>query len=229
MEKSIYNQKGQLLAVDCIIFGYEDEQLKILLFKRWIEPCKGQWSLLGGWVDATESVSEANRRVLQTITGLEDIFMEMVDVFSEVNRDLGGRVVSIAYYAILAIDELNKKIIKEHDGQWFSLKDAPKLIFDHDLMVEKALEKLRLKANAHLIGEKLLPEYFTILQLRKAYNAIFQCEFDPGNFRKKILSLNVLEQMDRKDTSESRRGAYYYRIKPINELPNNGSIFKLEI
>jgi ADP-ribose pyrophosphatase YjhB (NUDIX family) len=224
----MYNQKGQLLAVDCIIFGYEDEQLKLLLFKRWIEPCKGQWSLLGGWVNSNESVSEANRRVLRTITGLEDIFMEMVDVFSEVNRDSGGRVVSIAFYALMAISEQSKKIIKEHDAQWFSLNESPSLIFDHDLMVEKALEKLRLKANADLIGEKLLPELFTILQLRKVYNAIYQYEFDPGNFRKKILSLNVLEQMNSKDTTESRRGAYYYRFKPKNELPNNGSIFKLE-
>lgn len=224
----MYQHEGQLISVDCIIFGYEEEKLKILLFKRWIDPCKGEWSLLGGWVNTNESVSEANRRVLRTITGLEDIFMEMVDVYSEVNRDLGGRVISIAYYALMPITDEHNRIIKEHDGQWFALDEKPKLIFDHDQMVEKALEKLRLKANAHLVGEKLLPELFTILQLRKVYNAIYQCEFDPGNFRKKILSLKVLEQMDIKDTSESKKGAFYYRFKPKKALSSSSNIFKVD-
>lgn len=223
-----YQQPGQLVSVDCIIFGYKEEKLKILLFKRWIPPSQGEWSLLGGWVYENESVDEANRRVLNTITGLEDIFMEMVDIFSDVNRDPGGRVISIAYYALLPITEEINKVIKDNDGEWFAIDEAPRLIFDHDLMVEKALEKLRIKANTQLIGEKLLPDLFTILQLRKVYNAIYQCEFDPGNFRKKILSLKVLEQLNIKDTKESKRGAYYYRFKPDKELSDTGNIFKVD-
>lgn len=226
--KTIYKQQGQLVSVDCIIFGYEDEKLKILLFKRWIEPSAGEWSVLGGWVHDNESVSEANRRVLQTITGLKDIFVEMVDVFSDVNRDPGGRVISIVYYALMPVTEEHNKVIEEHDGQWFTIDEIPSLIFDHHEMVEKALEKLRQKANTMLIGEKLLPEQFTILQLRKVYNAIYQREFDPGNFRKKILSLKVLEQLNLKDTTESKRGAYLYRFKQKNELSDNGNIFKVE-
>ncbi|MCF8363548.1 MAG: NUDIX domain-containing protein [Prolixibacteraceae bacterium] len=225
----MYNHTKQLLSVDCIIFGYENDDLKLLLFERWIEPAKGQLSLLGGWVNDDESVNEAARRVLQMITGLKDVFMEQVDIFSDVNRDPGGRVVSIAYYALINIEEQNKKLVQEHGATWVSLHKMPDLIFDHNLMVEKALEKLRFKASYELIGEQLLPEKFTMLQLRKLYNAIYQKEFDPGNFRKKVLSLNVLEQLNIKDTSKSKKGAYYYRFLSQQELlSSNERIFKVQ-
>jgi len=211
--KEMYHQTKQLVSVDCIIFGYEDDEIKLLVFKRWIEPCKGELSLLGGWVNKDESVREAAKRVLKLISGLNDIYLEQVDVFSETDRDTGGRVISIAYYALMKIDEQNRYLIEQHSATWVSLNNKPKLIFDHNEMVEKALEKLRLNATNDLIGEHLLPEKFTLLQLRKLYNAIFQREFDPGNFRKKVLSLKVLEQLTEKDTLESKRGAFYYRFK----------------
>lgn len=224
----MYQHTKQLVSVDCIIFGYENDELKLLVFKRWIEPCKGELSLLGGWVNPDESVADAARRVLKLISGLNDIYMEQVDVFSEVGRDSGGRVISIVYYALMNIDEQNKKLVEQHSAKWVSLNNKPKLIFDHDLMVEKALEKLRMKATYILIGEHLLPKKFTLLQLRKLYNAIFQKEFDPGNFRKKVLSLRLLEQMDEKDTAESKRGAYYYRFKEKDQADFSHQIFRVE-
>jgi ADP-ribose pyrophosphatase YjhB (NUDIX family) len=224
----MYSQAKLLVAVDCIIFGYENDELKLLLFKRWIEPSKGELSLLGGWVNEDESVPDAARRVLNLISGLEDIYMEQVDVFSEVNRDPGGRAISIAFYSMLKIDERSNLQVSNHSATWVSLKEKPHLIFDHDLMVDKALEKLRKKASYDLFGEHLLPEKFTLLQLRKLYSAIFQRDFDPGNFRKKVLSLKVLEQLNEKDTSESKKGAYYYRFKPQNEISNNDRIFRID-
>ncbi|HPR62478.1 MAG TPA: NUDIX hydrolase, partial [Prolixibacteraceae bacterium] len=143
----MYQHIAQLVSVDCIIFGYENDELKLLVFKRWIEPCKGKLSLLGGWVNPDESVTDAARRVLKLISGLNDIYLEQVDVFSEVGRDPGGRVISIAYYALMTIDEQNQKLIEQHSAQWVPYNKKPGLIFDHDTMVEKALEKLRMKAS----------------------------------------------------------------------------------
>lgn len=224
----MYKHITQLVSVDCIIFGYENDELKLLVFKRWIEPCKGQLSLLGGWVNSDESVTDAARRVLKLISGLNDIYLEQVDVFSDIGRDPGGRVISIAYYALMTIDEQNKNLIERNSAQWVSYNIKPCLIFDHDVMVDKALEKLRIKASYNLIGEHFLPEKFTLLQLRKLYNAIFQKEFDPGNFRKKVLSLKLLEQLNEKDTTESKRGAYFYRFKKKDNANFSNQIFKVE-
>lgn len=223
----MYQHTKQLVSVDCIIFGYEEEELRLLVFKRWIEPAKGELSLLGGWVNDDESVTDAARRVLNLISGLQNLYLEQVDVFSEVDRDPGGRVISVAYYALMKIDEENKKLVQEHSATWIALNNLPQLIFDHNLMVTKALDKLRLKASYELIGEHLLPEKFTLLQLRKLYNAIFQKEFDPGNFRKKVLSLKVLEQLNEKDTTESKRGAFYYCFAAKAGDNFNHQIFKI--
>jgi len=218
MVQNIYNQScTHLLAVDCIIFGYLQDELKLLLFKRRIEPAKGQWSLVGGWVQDNESVEDAAYRVLYGITGLKDLFLEQVQVFSEPDRDPGGRVLSVAFYALIRIDKQDEELIKKNSSSWFAISKLPKLIFDHDKMLEKALEKLRKKASIELIGRQLLPEEFTILQLRKLYSAIFQREFDPGNFRKKIMSTGILKRLDTKDKSMSKKGAYYYTYKDRSE------------
>lgn len=218
MTGKFYNQSKQLVSVDCIIFGYENEDLKLLVFNRKIEPAIGGLSLVGGWVNNSESVEDAARNVLKRITGLSDIFMEQVHVFSAVDRDPGGRVISVVFYALIRIDEHDRKLVESFGAQWVPIKNLPELIFDHNAMVEKALEKVRLKGSYELIGKELLPKKFTILQLRNLYNAIFFREFDPGNFRKKVLSLKVLEKLNSKNTTESRKGAYYYKFKQdINE------------
>lgn len=202
-----------LLAVDCIIFGYENNELKLLLFHRKIEPDKGKWSLVGGWVEEYESVEDAATRVLYKITGLKNLFMEQVEVFSNPKRDLGGRVVSVAFYALISIAEHDRQAVEKHGASWIALSKLPSLIFDHRQMLEAALTKLRLKSSYELVGRRLLPEKFTMKQLRNLYNAIFQREFDPGNFRKKVNSLKVLEKLSMKNTTESKKGAYYYRYK----------------
>ena len=207
------------VAVDCVILGYQDEEIKLLLYLRSFEPSKGKWSLLGGFVQNNESADEAAARILKQTTGLEQIYLEQVASFSEPNRDPEARVISLAYYALIRIDLHNEECVRENGAYWIPIRKLPNLIFDHQAMFEKALVKLQQKAGYSLVGLELLPEMFTLIQLRKLYEAIFQHEYDPGNFRKKILSLGALEKLNVKDASESRKGAFYYQaISNIEEI-----------
>jgi ADP-ribose pyrophosphatase YjhB (NUDIX family) len=201
------------VAIDCVILGYQDEEIKLLLYPRSFEPYKGKWSLLGGFVQENESGDEAAARILRQTTGLGQIFLEQVASFSELNRDPEARVISLAYFALIRIDLHDEECVRENGACWVPIRKLPQLIFDHQAMFEKALVKLQQKAGYSLVGLELLPEMFTLIQLRKLYEAIFQREFDPGNFRKKILSLGVLEKLTVKDVSESRKGAFYYKAK----------------
>jgi ADP-ribose pyrophosphatase YjhB (NUDIX family) len=201
------------VSVDCVILGYQDDEIKLLLYPRSFEPFKGMWSLLGGFVQENESGDEAAARILKQTTGLEQIFLEQVASFSALERDPEARVISLAYYALIRIDLHDEQCVRENGALWIPVRQLPNLIFDHKEMFEKALVKLQQKAGYSLVGLELLPEKFTLIQLRKLYEAIFQREFDPGNFRKKILSLGALEKLEEKDASESRKGAFYYKAK----------------
>lgn len=216
-----------LVAVDCVIFGYESGTLKLLLFERQLEPEKGKKSLVGGWVNQNESVEQAAHRVLLKTTGLDDIYQEQVSVYSEPGRDPGGRVISIVFYALIDLNKHDKNLVKKYGAEWHSTDSLPPLIFDHDKMFADALEKLRQKASYDIVGRDLLPEEFTLTQLRNLYDSIFMKTFDPGNFRKKILSLGVLTRLNKKDTSESKKGAYYYRFKPLNKCNLSERIVKI--
>ncbi len=209
-----YNlQEKQLVAIDNVIFGYEDKQLKLLLFKRQLEPEKGNWSLVGGWVNPEESCEDASCRVLTKITGLKNVFMEQVKVFSKPARDSGGRVISVVFFALIDINKHDHQLVDNFGALWWPVNDHPKLIFDHEEMVKNALDKLRIKSSRYLVGRDLLPKEFTIIQIRELYDSIFNKEFDPGNFRKKILSLHILKRLNKKYNSESKKGAYYYTFK----------------
>ncbi|HKL72446.1 MAG TPA: NUDIX domain-containing protein [Marinilabiliaceae bacterium] len=211
------------VAVDCVIFGYEDGDLKLLLYHRGFEPVKGKWSLMGGFIKESESSDAAARRILHSTTGLNDVYLEQVQAFSQPKRDIEDRVISIAYFALIRIDRHKSNKVRESSARWWSVNDLPELIFDHKNMVNEALKKLQIKAEMELVGCELLPDHFTLLQLRKLYEAIFQKELDTGNFRKKVLSLKVLERLDKKNTTESRRGAYYFKFikETRNELFDN--------
>jgi 8-oxo-dGTP diphosphatase len=210
----IYEQYPKhFLAVDCSIFGYENGELKLLLYPRGFEPSLGKWSLMGGFVQENESIEEAARRVLVQTTGLKDIFLEQGPAFSKPDRDPGARVISITFVALIRIDIHDKDLVCEKGALWWPVTKLPLLIFDHKAIVENALTLLQQKASLDLIGNELLPEMFTLMQLRNLYEVIFQKTFDPGNFRKKVLSLDVLERLNIKNTSESKKGAYYYQFR----------------
>lgn len=219
MVLTTYEQYPKMhIAVDCVIFSYDDNQLKVLLYPRNIEPRKGDWSLMGGFVDSDESLEDAVHRVLLQTVGLDDIFMEQVHAFSKPDREPDDRVISMAFYALIPNDKHNHELVQEHKGEWWPITQLPELIFDHKEMIANALTKLQHKASHEIIGHDLLPEKFTLTQLNNLYNAIFQRTFDSGNFRKKIASLNVLHQTPFKDTLCSKKGAYLYKF-PKNYIP----------
>ncbi len=227
--KEMYGEHPKhYVAVDCVIFGYMEGDLKLLVYPRSFEPAKGNWSLLGGFIQEDESSDQAAARILKRTTGLDQIYMEQVAAFSEPGRETAARVISIAYYALIRLDMHDVDLVHQYGADWFSLNQKPALIFDHDEMVGKALLKLQQKAGYQLIGPELLPEFFTLTQLRRLYEAIFQRTLDPGNFRKKVLSLEILKRSNKKDSTESKKGAYYYSFRQ-EELPDRdiGRIVKL--
>ena len=201
-----------LLAVDCIIFGFDKENLKILLIKRNFEPEKGQWSLIGGFLKKDENLDEAAVRVLHALTGLHDIYMEQLYAYSKVDRDPAERTISVAYFALIDIDSHQFEGVQLESARWFDLTEAPPLIFDHDEMVQKAVSRLRRRALSKPIGFELLPEKFTMRQLQALYESILDKKLDKRNFVNKIHSLDVLIKLHEKDMTVARKGAYLYRF-----------------
>lgn len=218
-----------LVAVDCIIFGFDTDGLKLLLFRRKVEPEKGKWSLMGGFVDTKESVEDAAKRVLLEITGISNIYLEQLYVYGDLKRDPGDRVISIAYFALIKSNEYDKSLEIKHDAKWFNISEVPKLIFDHNIMVDKALKRLQRRAKYRPIGFELLPEKFTIPQLQQLYEAINQIKIDKRNFRKKIISTNLLIKLTEKDKNTSKKGAFLYKFddNKYNELLNKGYHFEI--
>ncbi len=216
-----------LLSIDCIIFGFDGAQLNALCIKRRIEPEKGKWSLMGGFVNETESVDAAAERILTELTGLTNIYMEQLHCYGAVNRDPAGRVVSVAYFALINIEDYSEALLKTHNAQWFALKKIPHLIFDHRQMVKDAKVRLRHKVANHPVGFALLPPKFTLQQLQALYEAIYETTFDKRNFLKKILSLAILQKLEEKEKRSSRKGAFYYVFdeKKYKQLENEGLKF----
>ena len=221
------------LAVDCIIFGYDiaGKELKLLLIKRSFEPAKGQWSLSGGFVEEGEGLDNAAYRVLRNLTGLSDLYMEQLYTYGETDRDPGARVISTAYFSLIGIHEIDEEIKVKYGAHWRSLSDLPDLIFDHRQMVDRALKELVEKVKVHPVGFELLPEKFTLVQLQNLYEAIYQKSIDKRNFRKKILSMNLLEKQDEKEKKTSKKGAWYYRFNEdkYKEFTKNGFFFNLAV
>jgi 8-oxo-dGTP diphosphatase len=209
-ENSYTLHEKHYVAVDCVIFGYEREELKVLLYRRGFEPSAGKWSLPGGFVGSVETLDDAARRILYNTTGLQNIYQEQVRAFSKPDRDPAGRVISVAYFALIRINQQDSDLVKEHGAHWFPISRLPRLIFDHREMIDNSLLNLQIKAGNELVGNELLGDLFTITNLKKLYEAIFQRHLDAGNFRKKILSLGVLMRTTIKDKTDSKKGAYLY-------------------
>jgi len=234
MKMNIYpDSHKHLLAVDCIIFGYDimEKEIKLLLFKRIVEPAKGRWSLAGGFVEPDESLDEAASRILRKLTGLESVYMKQSFAYGETDRDPGDRVISVAYFALITIRDIKKELAEQNGVSWRSLSKLPDLIFDHPLMVKRALTDLQNQIKIRPVGFELLPEKFTLVQLQDLYEAIYQRKVDKRNFRKKILSMEILEKLDEKERETSKKGAYYYKFNQdsYERLKQNGFYFSLEV
>lgn len=221
-----YSEHPQFyVAVDCIIFGFKDGKISLLLLKRNFEPARGEWSLMGGFVRENESVDDAARRVLAELTGLTDIYMDQVEAFGSVERDPGERVISVAYYALINIDDYDHELVRKHNAYWISIDELPDLIFDHNEMVRLAMKRLRHKASVRPIGFNLLPKEFTLSKLQSLYEAIYGEPLDKRNFRKQVANMECIEKVGTIDKTGSKRGAALYRFNE-KEFSRTG-IFKL--
>jgi len=205
-------QTRMLVAVDCIIFGFDGQELKLLLVKRHIEPEKGNWSLMGGFVQPDESFDNAASRVLKKLTGLENVYMEQLSAFGNPDRDPIERTVSVAFFSLIDINKYTQQISHEYHAEWFPIKEIPPVIFDHSRMLEMAKEKLRNKAAFHPILFELMPEKFTLPQLQSLYEGIYDATLDKRNFSRKILSTSLLVKQKDKERESSKRGAFYYKL-----------------
>ncbi|WEK34496.1 MAG: NUDIX hydrolase [Candidatus Pseudobacter hemicellulosilyticus] len=200
------------LAVDCIIFGYDGQELKLLVIQRGFEPRKGDWSLIGGFVQKEETAEDAAKRVLLNLTGIDGLYMEQLHTFSDPGRDAEERTVSIAYFALVDLHKYRQPLNEDYHPVWFPINRVPDLIFDHNDMVELAKEKLRYKAALHPLLFELLPARFTIPQLQNLYECVYNTSFDKGNFSRKILSTQLLTKLNDKDKLSSKKGAFYYKV-----------------
>lgn len=208
-----YEYPRPAVTVDCVVFGFDDKEpdLKVLLIQRAAEPYKNCWALPGGFVDMDEPVETAAMRELEEETGLTDVFLEQLYTFGNPGRDPRGRVISVAYYALIA--PADKKITAASDAknvQWFSVNELPVLAFDHDLILQTGLQRIRGKVSYQPIGFELLPEKFPLSALQKLYETILETPLDKRNFRKKILSMGILNELNEFQQDVSHRAARLY-------------------
>ena len=210
------------LSVDCIIFGFDEGTLKILIGRRQMDPGRGEWSLYGGFVRSDEGIDEAANRVLFDLTGLRNLYMRQVGAFGNVDRDPGERVVSIAYYALINVNDYDDLLRKEHGVEWVNIDDLPQLYSDHNEMVLKARKLMKQKIASQPVGFRLLPSLFTLTQLQRLYEAVNGEPIDKRNFRKRIKDMDYIEKTELIDKTGSKRGAFLYRFnnKAYHEDPN---------
>lgn len=200
------------VSVDCIIFGFEDNKLKLLLGKRQMDPGRGEWALYGGFVGTDESVDEAAHRVLCELTGLKNLYMKQVHTFGAIDRDPGERVISVAYCALINVKDYDESLLQEHGVQWVELNKIPPLYSDHNEMVNRAISMLRRRISTEPLSFNLLPDLFTLTQLQHVYEAVLGEEIDKRNFRKRIKSIDFIEKTELIDKLTSKRGAALYRF-----------------
>jgi hypothetical protein len=201
------------------------------LIKRSFEPALGKWSLAGGFVKENESLDEAAQRILNLLTGLGDVYMEQSFTYGKIDRDPGARVISTSYSALIKIQDIDRELKESNGAHWQSLARLPHLIFDHREMVDRALNELQMQIKVKPVGFELLPEKFTLVQLQDLYEAIYQRDIDKRNFRKKILSMNILEKLEEKEKETSKKGAFYYKFNKERYAiyKRNGFFFSLDV
>ena len=227
-------QTRVLVAVDCVVFGFDGAEIKLLLIKRALEPLLGSWSLMGGFIEPEESMDAAAVRVLKMLTGLDGVYLEQLHVFGNPDRDPIERTISVVYFALIDINTYKQQLNESYNAEWIALKTLPELIFDHKDMVELARQKLQYKAALHPILFELLPAKFTLPQLQSLYEGVYGTAIDKRNFSRKVLSTGLLIKQVEKDKKNSRRGAFYYKLNKrtyrsnfqafLNIIPNSHNL-----
>ncbi len=225
-----YEYPRAALTVDCVVFGFDEAELKVLLIQRGLAPFKGKWALPGGFVRVDETIDEAARRELFEETGLKNIFLEQLYTFGSVERDPRERVVSVAHFALVKLDEHPAAGATDaSDAGWFPVARPPKLAFDHEDILKTALLRLRGKVRYEPIGFELLPQKFTLSQLQHLYEAVLQTDLDKRNFRKKILGMGLLIPLEERVRTGAHRPAQLFRFdaKKYAALKKRGFNFEL--
>jgi 8-oxo-dGTP diphosphatase len=225
--KYCYRYPHPAVTADCVIFGYDDNNIKVLLIQRGNEPYKGHWAFPGGFMNIDETAEQCALRELEEETGLKDVKVEQFYTFTDVNRDPRERVISIAYYGKIQLSNV-KGSDDADDAQWFSLDEIPSLAFDHELIFRKALKVLKERICFEPIGFELLPEVFKMSELQNLYEAILEVKFDRRNFYNKITKLGILSEVEERAKDVSRRIPIMYRFnaEKYAELKSKG--FRLE-
>jgi 8-oxo-dGTP diphosphatase len=225
--KYCYKYPHPAVTTDCVIFGFNGERLQVLLIERGIEPFKGRWAFPGGFLKMDETAEEGAKRELKEETGLENAYIQQLHTFSAPNRDPRERVITIAYYALVNIQEV-KGGDDAASARWFPLDEIPPLAFDHDYILRMATQKLREQIHFQPIGFELLPAKFTIKELQSLYEAILGINFDRRNFSKKILHLEILTELDETIWPTPKREAKLYKFnsEKYEELKRKG--FRIE-
>jgi 8-oxo-dGTP diphosphatase len=208
-----YEYPRAALTVDCVVFGLDETELKVLLIERGVAPFKGKWALPGGFVRVEETVDEAARRELSEETGLQKVFLEQLYTFGAVHRDPRERVVSLAYYALVKMAEHPATGATDaSDAAWFPVARPPALAFDHADILKVAVQRLRGKVRYEPIGFELLPKKFTLSQLQHLYEVVLQTKLDKRNFRKKILGMGLIVPLEEKVRTGAHRPAQLFRF-----------------
>lgn len=225
--KYCYKYPHPSVTTDCVIFGFDGNQLQVLLIERGIEPYKGRWAFPGGFLNMEESAEEGALRELKEETGLTGAYIEQFHTFTDPNRDPRERVITIAYYALVRIQEV-KGGDDAAKAQWFALDEVPQLAFDHDLILRRALKRLRERIHFEPIGFELLPEKFTMKELQALYEAILEVKFDRRNFAKKMLHFDLLNQLDETVWPTAKREATLFSFNKENYEEFKKKGFQLE-
>lgn len=216
--------------MDCVVFGFDEGELKVLLIQRALDPFKGKWALPGGFVRVEETLDDAARRELEEEAGLKNVFLEQLYTFGAVNRDPRERVVSVAYYALVKLAAHDTKAATDAaDAQWFPISKVPKLAFDHGDILAIALERLKGKVRYQPIGFELLPPKFTLSQLQHLYEAVLGGELDKRNFRKKVLGFGILIPLKETQMMGRHRPAqlFHFDADKYEKLKKKGFNFEL--
>lgn len=206
-----YKYPHPSVTTDCVIFGFDGVKLNVLLVQRGIEPYKGRWAFPGGFLKMDESAEEGALRELREETGLQGAYLQQFHSFSAPDRDPRERVITIAYYALVKLQEV-KGADDASDARWFALDEVPPLAFDHDLILRTALKALRRQIYFEPIGFELLPEKFTIKELQKLYEAILDVHFDRRNFYNKMKRLEILVQLQERAMPTPKKEAYLFKF-----------------
>ncbi len=229
-QKFSYEYPRPAVTADCVIFGFDEGELKLLLIERGIEPFEGKWAFPGGFIRMDETADDCARRELFEETGIEKVYIEQLYTFSDIDRDPRGKVITVAYYALVKLSEY--KILAGDDAKsakWFPLSHIPPLAFDHDQILKVAINRLRGKIRYQPIGFELLPEKFTMPELQNLYEKILEKSLDRRNFRKKILETELLIDHNESMTGVPHKGASYYSFdrKKYKALLEKGFNFEV--